>query len=92
MRETNTYAAQKIQTRSFIPLLSRMRNWKPVTKDEMYVVLALSRKDVPQRVKNKKLKEGELVAQHTGPLSILKWKVKKDVTMISTYHGQETRI
>ena len=34
VRETNTYAAQKIQARSFIPLHSRMRDWKPVTKDE----------------------------------------------------------
>ena len=41
VRETNTYAAQKILARSFIPLRSRMRDWKPVTKDEMYVVLAL---------------------------------------------------
>ena len=41
VRETNTYAAQKIQAISFIPLRSRMRDWKPVTKDEMYVVLAL---------------------------------------------------
>jgi len=42
VRETNTYAAQKIQARSFIPLRSRMRDWKPVTnKDEMLVVLAL---------------------------------------------------
>ena len=41
VRETNTYAAQKIQARSFNPLRSRMRDWKPVTKDEMYVVLAL---------------------------------------------------
>jgi len=40
VRETNTYAARKIQVRSFIPLQSRMRDWKPVTKDEMYVVLA----------------------------------------------------
>jgi len=41
VRETNTYAAQKIQARSFIPLRSRMRDWKPVTKDEMCAVLAL---------------------------------------------------
>ena len=41
LRETNTYAAQKIQARSFIPLRSRMRDWKPVTKDKVYVVLAL---------------------------------------------------
>ena len=39
--ETNTYAAQKIQVRIFIPLRSSMRNWKPVTKDEMYVVLTI---------------------------------------------------
>jgi len=39
VRKTNTYAAQKIQARSFIPLCSRMWDWKPVTKDEMYVVL-----------------------------------------------------
>ena len=32
VRETNTYAAQKIQARSFIPLRSRMRDWKPVTE------------------------------------------------------------
>jgi len=41
VRETNTYAAQKIQARSFIPLHSRIRYWKPVTKDEIYVVLVL---------------------------------------------------
>jgi hypothetical protein len=35
VRETNTYAAQKIQARSFILLRSRMRDWKPVTTDEM---------------------------------------------------------
>jgi hypothetical protein len=34
VRETNTCALQKIQARSFIPLRSRMRDWKPVTKDE----------------------------------------------------------
>ena len=33
-----------------------------------------------------------MVAQHSGPVSVPKWKGKKDVTMISTYHGQETRI
>jgi len=41
VRETNTYAAQKIQARSSIPLRSRMRDWKPVTKDKVYGVLAL---------------------------------------------------
>jgi len=54
--------------------------------------LRLSRKDFPQRVKEKKLKKGELVTQHSGPVSVLKWKDKKDVTMISTYHGEEARM
>jgi len=43
-------------------------------------------------LKGKKLKKGELVAQHSGPVSILKQKDKNDVTMISTYHGEETRM
>ena len=61
-------------------------------KTDCVGTLRLSRKDIPQTVKDKKLKKGELVAQHSGPVSVLKWKDKKDVTMISTYHGQETRI
>jgi len=43
-------------------------------------------------VKEKKLRKGELVAQHSGPVSVLNWKDKKEVTMISMYHGQETRM
>ena len=54
--------------------------------------LRLSKKDVPQRVKEKKLQKVELVAKHSGPVSVLKWKDKKEVTMISTYHGEETRM
>jgi len=61
-------------------------------KTDCVGTLRLSRKGVPQRVKEKKLKKGELVAQYSGPVSVLKWKDKKDVTMISTYHGEETRM
>ena len=61
-------------------------------KTDCVGTLRLSRKDVPQRVKDTKLKKGELVAQHSGPVSLLKCKDKKEATMISTYHGQETRI
>jgi len=39
-----------------------------------------------------KLKKGEFVAQHSGPVSLLNWKDKKEVTMASTYHGEETRM
>jgi hypothetical protein len=42
VHETNTYAEQKkIQSASNIPFRFRMRNRKPVTTDEMNVVLAL---------------------------------------------------
>jgi hypothetical protein len=48
-------------------------------------------KDVQPKVKNTKLKKGEIVAQHSGPVSVTKWCDKKIVTMISTYHSHETR-
>jgi hypothetical protein len=41
VRETNTYAEQKIRVRSLISFRLRMRDWKPVTTDKMYVVIAL---------------------------------------------------
>jgi len=43
-------------------------------------------------VKEQELKKGELVGKHSGPVSVLKWKDKKNVTIISTYHGDETRM
>jgi hypothetical protein len=33
--------------------------------------------DISKIVKEKKLKKGELIAQHSGPVSILKWSDKK---------------
>ena len=61
-------------------------------KTDCVGTLHLSRKDFPQRVQDQKLKKGEMVAQHSGPVSVLKSNGKKYVTMILTYHGQETRI
>ena len=43
-------------------------------------------------MKEKKLKKRELLSQHSGPVSVLKWKDKKEVTVISSYHGEETRM
>ena len=61
-------------------------------KTDCVGTLRLSRKDVPQRVKEKKLQKGKLVVQHSGPVSVLKWRDIKEVTMISTYHGEKTRM
>jgi hypothetical protein len=44
--------------------------------------LHLNRKDVSKTIKDKKLKIGELIAQHPGPVSILKWSDQKEVTLI----------
>jgi len=41
-------------------------------KNDCVGILRLSRKDVPQTVKEKKLKKGEFVAQCSGPVSVLK--------------------
>jgi hypothetical protein len=46
---------------------------------------------MPPKVKNAKLKNSEIVAQHAGSVSVTKWSDKKIVTMISTYHSYETR-
>jgi hypothetical protein len=52
--------------------------------------LRLNRKDILKMVREKKLKKGEMIAQHSGPVSVLKWRDKKDVAVVSTYHGEET--
>jgi hypothetical protein len=52
--------------------------------------LCINRKHIPKIVNEKKLKKGELTAQHSGPMSVLKWSDKEEeVTMISTYHWEE---
>ena len=43
-------------------------------------------------MKEKKLEKGRLIAQHCNPVPILKWSDKKDMAMISTYHGGKTGI
>ena len=53
--------------------------------------LILNRKDVPKEVKDKKLEKGEIIARHSGPVTVLKWRDKRNVTMVSTYHSADTQ-
>jgi hypothetical protein len=53
--------------------------------------LKLNRKNVPKEVKDKKLKKGEIIARHSGPVTVLKWCDKRSVTMVSTYHSADTQ-
>jgi hypothetical protein len=48
--------------------------------------LRLNRKNVPEAVKQAKLKKGELVAFHSKGVMVLKWMDKKSVAFISTFH------
>jgi len=52
--------------------------------------LKLNRKNVPTEVKDKKLEKGEIIARHSGPVTVLKWPDKRNVTMVSTYHNADT--
>lgn len=50
--------------------------------------LKVTRKGLPDQVKTKKLKKGEVVGMiNNDGIRIMKYKDKKDIYMISTYHG-----
>ena len=53
--------------------------------------LKLNRKNVPKEVKDKKLEKGEIIARHSGPVTVLKWRDKRNVTMVSTYNSADTQ-
>ena len=46
--------------------------------------LKLNRKNIPEEVKDKKLKKGEIIERHSGPVKVLKWCDKRSVAMVST--------
>jgi len=53
--------------------------------------LKLNRKNNPKEVKHKKLEKEEIIARHSGPVTVLKWHDKRDVSMVSTYHNADTQ-
>ena len=53
--------------------------------------LNLNRKNVPKEVKDKKLEKGEIIGRYAGPVRVLKWRDKRNVTMVSTYHSADTQ-
>ena len=51
------------------------------------VLLERGRKNLPKAVTKVKLKKkGDCVLRRNGPLLCLKWRGKKDVTMLTTIH------
>jgi hypothetical protein len=53
--------------------------------------LKINRQSVPKKVKDTKLNRGEIIAQHSGPATVMKWRDKRNVVMISTYHNAEMK-
>jgi len=53
--------------------------------------LKLNRKNVPKELKDKKEEKGEIIARYSGPVAVLKWRDKRNVTMASTYHNADTQ-
>lgn len=54
--------------------------------------LKLKRKNVPQEVKSTKLNKGEIVANSSKNVMVLKWRDKRVVTLISTFHNHEMKL
>jgi len=44
--------------------------------------LKLNRRNIPKEVKDKKLEKGEIKARHSGPVTVLKWRDKRNVTVV----------
>nr|XP_034195065.1 piggyBac transposable element-derived protein 4-like [Osmia lignaria] len=53
--------------------------------------LKTNRKNFPVTVKNAKLKKGETIGRHVGSITVMKWYDKRNVCLLSTYHGTETK-
>ena len=58
---------------------------------DSFGTLRANRKGVLKEIASKKLKKGEIAAMYTRRLMVLKWKDKKDVLMLSTFHDDNTK-
>ncbi|XP_047345311.1 piggyBac transposable element-derived protein 4-like [Vespa velutina] len=53
-------------------------------------ILQVNRRDIPKDILSKKLQRGEIIArEHKNGITILKWKDKRNVLMLSTKHSTE---
>ena len=58
-------------------------------RTDTYGTVKQNRKDMPPQIKSKKLKKGETIAFRRGKVLTMKWKDKRDVTLLSTVHPSE---
>ena len=55
-------------------------------------IVRMTRKDMPAKGKEEKLKKGETIAAYRKKLVVLKWKDKKDLCILNTLHDDSTSI
>jgi hypothetical protein len=60
-------------------------------KTDIYGTVRPSRTDMPPRFRSKKLKKGEVAAFQRGKVTTVRWKDKRDVSILSTIHNAEMK-
>lgn len=58
-------------------------------RTDTYGTVKPNRKEMPAAIKSKKLKKGETIAFRRGKVIAMKWKDKRDVTLLSSVHSSE---
>ena len=61
-------------------------------KTDIYGTVRLTRKDMPVDIGKEKLKKGEIETYTRGKVMTMRWKDKKDVSLLSTVHNNEMMI
>ena len=56
---------------------------------DIYGTVKPTRKEMPEDLRKAKLKKGEVSAYERGKVTVLRWKDKKDVNLLSTIHNAE---
>lgn len=69
----------------------RLAKFLKENKTDCAGTLRLNRKDIPTDFKRAQLAKGETMAVHSESVSIFKWRDKRVVSLISTYHNIEMR-
>ncbi|GFW99939.1 piggyBac transposable element-derived protein 4 [Trichonephila clavipes] len=63
--------------------------WKFGSKTDICETLRPNRKGLPVSFKSSTLKKGDIIAFQKGEICVLKWKDKKPLHMLSTFHNTD---
>ncbi|KAG8239118.1 hypothetical protein J437_LFUL016768 [Ladona fulva] len=68
-----------------------LAEWLISHSSDTYGTLRRTRRGIPKELETKKLKRGEVAAFGKGKVMVLRWKDKKEVTLLSNVHTNEMR-